>query len=98
MPFPSTWPDQPLPADLGGEASYAEALALVDVAQSRAEQIGLGVVAPHLTELRGEVALRRGDHVAANAAFEQAGKSFQETGATGHVRRIAERLGGGPDF
>jgi tetratricopeptide (TPR) repeat protein len=57
----------------GGESSYAEALDMLDVAQSRAEQIGLGVIAPHLTELRGEIARRRGDHDVAEAAFEQAG-------------------------
>jgi class 3 adenylate cyclase/tetratricopeptide (TPR) repeat protein len=72
--------------------------AAVDPLLARAEAMvaEMGVVAfrPHLAEIRGAHARRRGDGAGWRAALVEAQRLFSDSGATGHAERVARALDG----
>jgi adenylate cyclase len=74
----------------GGDAEIAKAQRLLDRAESRAAEIGYGVIQPHLCELRAHIAQRSGLTSAATAALRRARDLFDQMGAPLQVDRLAK--------
>jgi class 3 adenylate cyclase/tetratricopeptide (TPR) repeat protein len=74
------------------DRARAEAEPALQRIEELARVAELGFLPPHVAEQRGELALMAGEALAARQQLERAGRGFEEIGARGHARRIAERL------